>query len=199
MKLEDSIALGLFVLAMTVLICMSARVWFGIRRKRDVQDLDATLGTGISAATEIEARLSIEFQQRIIQTERLWLMCLVGISIALVAVVYAAQLEKRHGIAAFTTLIASCAFICLRKRFAQSREEATRVSLSLCSQWLTYRFSSGENRIRLQSIERVSFSDSPYSNLIVATADGRTAQFTGFDNAQKIYISILSAIEHRKI
>ena len=193
MKLEDSIVVGLFVLAFPALLFLLRK-----RQKQGTKVIEAVFEIDASAPTEIDARLSVEFQQRTLRSDRLWLICLVGISIALIVVVYVSQFEKRHAIAVLTTLIASCAFINLRKRFAQNREEAKKVSLSLCPQWLTYRYSSGENRMKIEAIERVSFSSSPYSNLTVTRADGQTAQFIGFDNAEKIYVSIRNAIEHRK-
>ena len=198
MELEDSVVLGVFVLAMVAPAYIFVRVWFSHRPKRDVQDVEVAFETDNSVGAEIEAKLCAEFQQRIARSDKIWLTWLAGVSIALVAVVYVVQLEKWRVIAVLITLTASGAFIYLRKRFSQSREEAKKVSLTLCSEWLTYRYSCGENRIKLESIAQVSYSNPPYSNLTVTATNGRTAQFVGFDNADKIYFSIRRAIERRK-
>lgn len=193
MNIEDSIVLALFALAFPVTFLLIRR-----KQKQHIKIIETTIETGTNITTNIESNLSQEFQKKIIIADRLRLISIAAISTTIVISAYALQLEKRHAITALTILISSTAFINLKKLFQKKQEEAKNVSLLLCSQWLTLRHSKGENKIKLQSIDSVSFSTSPHPNLTITFKDGQTQQLIGFNNTEKIFIAIHKSIEDHK-
>jgi len=177
---------------------MPVCAWLWKRRKIDAQTVQEPCAMDTSAHPAIEARISTEFEQRMIRIEMLWLTGLVCLAILAIVVNYVTHFRSPVASAAFITLTASYAFFSLRKRFAKSREDARKVSLSLCSQWLTYKYPSGENRTKLEAIKQVSFSRSPYSDLSITTDNGRTIRFIGFDKTEEIYSIIQAAAKYRE-